>query len=148
MFRSRMLVCPSLSFRSLGSAPRCSSSHLCSESEIQMEGAPSTELHQVPSAGLHRLSPGRWVSCLAIAQLLGTIARRSERLPQASREQRGSDCRHSERSACSVGQGIDGSSVSICRGPTLGAIVMCLELALLIRSGSLYLFPWGARQCW
>jgi len=63
-----MLVCPSLSARltsltcllaqSLGSAQRRLTSHLDSESEIQMEGAPSTELHQVPSADLHRLSPG------------------------------------------------------------------------------------------
>ena len=33
-------------------------------------------------------------------------------------------------------QGIDGSSVDVCRGPTLGAIVTCRGLVLLNRSGS------------
>ena len=33
-------------------------------------------------------------------------------------------------------QGIDGSSVDICRGPTLGAIVTCRGLVLLNWSGS------------
>ena len=87
-----MLVYPSLSValtcllaRSLGSAPRCSSSHLCSESDVQMVGAPSTELRPVPSAGLHVLSPGRWESCLASPQLLGTIAWSGERLPREYR---------------------------------------------------------------
>jgi len=32
-------------------------------------------------------------------------------------------------------QGIDGRSVDICRGPTLGAIVTCRGLVLLARSG-------------
>jgi len=72
-----MLVCPSLSAartcllaESLGSVPRCSSSHLCLESDIQMEGAPPTKLRPVPSAGLHMLSPGSRRLCKSFLFLL------------------------------------------------------------------------------
>ena len=63
-----MLVCPFLAARvsaltcplarSLDWVPRCSSSHVCSGSDIWKERVSSTELRPVPSTGLHKLSPG------------------------------------------------------------------------------------------
>ena len=107
-----MLVCSSLSAalicllaRSLGSAPRCSSSHLCSESDIQMEGArPTTELRPVPSAGLYILSRGASGSLWCIEQVRTAVVVR-QALGMLL------------RAVCYV-QGIDGSSVSVCRGST------------------------------
>jgi len=142
-----MLVCPSLSValtcrlaRSLGSAPRCSSSRLCSESDIQMAGAPSTQLRKVPSAGLHMLSPG------------------SERLPQVYG--RGSDCRRSEAGARHAPPGsllyarrrrelrqyLPWPHVwRYCDVPRARALDY---VWLLARERHHYLFPWGARQYW
>ena len=101
-----MLVCPFLAARvsalacplarSLDWVPRCSSSHVCSGSDIWKERVSSTELRPVPSAGLHKLSAGRYESRLAIPRQLGTIASRSERLLRECRDHRGSDYRRNE----------------------------------------------------